>query len=153
MIGLIQFSVPGQPKGKGTHRTGNGRTYADPATKAYETMVGMCARIAMGPLKPLEGPVSLQIEAVAIPPASWSKERRRRAASGFEYPTVKPDMSNIVKAIEDGCKAIAWLDDKQVVELQAGKRYGHQACVFVRIMPVEHQTREARAVIEKASAQ
>ena len=149
---IIQFAVPGEPKGKGTHRTSKGRAYADPATKAYEQMVGMCARIAIGPRRPLEGPVSLEIDAVATPPASWSKKRRQRAASGFEFPTVKPDLSNVIKAIEDGCKGIAWLDDKQVVELTAAKRYGYHAAVYVRIVPFENMAREAKAAIQKASA-
>ena len=148
----IEFVVPGQPKGKGTHRTVKGHAYADPATRAYERTVGTCARIAMGPARPLEGPVSLQIDAVATPPESWSKKRRQRAASGFEYPTVKPDLSNVIKAVEDGCKGITWLDDKQVVELTSGKRYGYQACVFVQITTMADQAPEAKAVIEKAIA-
>ena len=135
MSAIIEFAVPGEPRGKGTHRTSNGHAYADPATKAYERAVGMCARVAMGPARPLEGPLSLQIDAVATPPASWSDKRRKRACSGFEVPTVKPDLSNIIKACEDGLKGIAWVDDKQVVELTAGKRYGYCACVYVRISP------------------
>ncbi len=133
MSTIIEFAVPGQPKGKGTHRTGKGNAYADPETKAYEDMVGWCARAAMGQRNPLQGPVWIEIDAVSTPPESWSKKRRQSAASGFEYPTVKPDMSNIVKAIEDGCSGVAFVDDKQVVQITAGKRYGYQACVYVQI--------------------
>lgn len=148
----IEFVVPGQPHGKARPRFARGRVHSDPVSAAYEQSVGYSARYAMGPAKPLEGPLSLQIDAVATPPASWSKKRRERAASGFEYPTTRPDIDNIVKAILDGCNGVAFLDDKQVVEVSAAKRYGYQACVFVQITAMADQAPEAKAVIEKASA-
>lgn len=44
--------------------------------------------------------------------------------SAPEYPAVKPDLSKLVRALEDSLKGILWRDDAQVIVLSASKMYG-----------------------------
>jgi Holliday junction resolvase RusA-like endonuclease len=41
-----------------------------------------------------------------------------------EYPNVRPDLDNFVKAIFDAANEVLWKDDAQVVDLHAFKVYG-----------------------------
>lgn len=53
-------------------------------------------------------------------------------------PTVKPDTDNIAKSILDSLNGIAYLDDKQVVNLQVEKYYAETSSVSVRIEEIEN---------------
>lgn len=46
-------------------------------------------------------------------------------------PAVKPDLTNIVKRVEDALTGIAWKDDCQVVETHASKMWGETDSVEV----------------------
>jgi Holliday junction resolvase RusA-like endonuclease len=39
--------------------------------------------------------------------------------------TIKPDVTKLVRSLEDSLKGIVWLDDSQVVKQSASKRYVH----------------------------
>ena len=53
--------------------------------------------------------------------------------SGEQRPMKKPDLDNVVKAVLDGCNAVAFRDDALVVELTARKLYAEAAGVDVVI--------------------
>jgi len=141
----LSFSVPGDPLGKERPRVGRVgnavRMFTPAKTKAYERKVALSAKAAIGPGRPLEGPLFVQIEAVHRIPASWSKKRRQEAINGSTYPTVKPDTDNIAKAIADGGNGVAWVDDRQIVLLVCSKRYGETPQVNVLVLALSrHKT-------------
>jgi Holliday junction resolvase RusA-like endonuclease len=78
----------------------------------------------------------LELRMVFGVPASWSKAKRAAALSGEIVPTKKPDMDNVVKAICDALNAIVWVDDVQVTDLLARKRFGDNPHVEARITPL-----------------
>lgn len=139
MINLtnVAFTVPGEPVGKGRPRAttihGSARLYTPKKTANYEGLVALAAQTAMAGAAPFLGPLAVEIEAVHTIPASWSKKRRNDALCGDAWPTVKPDIDNIVKAIADGGNGVAWVDDKQIVRLATMKRYGATPGVWVRV--------------------
>lgn len=51
------------------------------------------------------------------------------------WPTVKPDVTKLLRAIEDACTGIVWRDDAQVVVQRAEKRYGEPARAVVAVAP------------------
>lgn len=130
---MICFTVPGQPVGKGRPRvTRSGHAYTPQKTRDAEAWIAQHAKQAMGPARPLEGPVSSQLAFIVPVPASWSKRRREQAARQEVYPA-KPDIDNLAKAVLDACNGIVYQDDTQVVILQAAKLYGEPARTEVRI--------------------
>ena len=95
---MIRITIPGRPVPKARPRLGvRGRTayiYTPENTRAYEQLVGMCARAATP--APLQGPVEMQ--------AFVYLRHGRRG-----------DLDNYLKCICDGLNKIAWRDDSQVV--------------------------------------
>lgn len=69
------------------------------------------------PQKPIMGPVQLSIRCYMPIPKSWSKKRRLEAAkeNGNIRHIKKPDLSNLIKNIEDCMTAMHfWQDDCQI---------------------------------------
>jgi Holliday junction resolvase RusA-like endonuclease len=62
---------------------------------------------------------------------------RKSMMDGEVFPTKKPDMDNVVKAIFDACNGVVYLDDKQVVKLSMMKRYGERDVTTVSFQSME----------------
>lgn len=130
----VSFTIPGNPVAKGRHR--NGRTfrnklgqqrpinYTPRQTAITEALVQSIANRAMGGRPLLTGAVELQVKAVLPIPTSWSAKKQAEAAAGRILPAKKPDLSNVIKLLEDGCNTIVWRDDAQITDMSLSKRYG-----------------------------
>ena len=132
----MHIIIPGKPFGKQRSRsTRAGHHYTPGATIAYESLVRLAGQAAMSEAhaRPLEGPVRLRIVAQSTPAASWSRKKRQEALAGAIMPTGKPDLSNCVKAIEDGLNGVCYRDDSQVCVIVARKQYGDIAQVDVEV--------------------
>lgn len=129
----ITFSVPGVPRGKKRPRFARRGKYVtayQPTDDARrENLIALAYREAAGSLAPHTGPIAITVEAIFIPPMSWSK--KRRADPGPK--TSKPDVDNLTKSVLDGLNGLAFVDDAQVVRLVAGKRFGDVNEVVVSI--------------------
>ena len=134
---MISFTVPGIARGKGRPRVARRGAhialYPDAKTASYEGLVSMTAQSALGGRSPMTGPLVLTLLVRITPPQSISKSARQAMLSGQFAPTKKPDLDNVVKAVLDGCNGVAFQDDKQVVEIHAGKTYAEAAGVDVVI--------------------
>jgi Holliday junction resolvase RusA-like endonuclease len=141
MTESVLIIIEGEPTGKGrpkaSSRGGLVRMYTPEKTRSYEQLVADEARKAMAGREPITGPCLLELVLVFKVPASWSKKKRAAALAGEIYPCVKPDIDNVAKAICDSLNAIVWVDDVQVVELTARKRYGEHPHVEARITPLQ----------------
>lgn len=143
----VEFFVPGQPVGKGRHRTATrdrfGRQLAKPRnytpekTVAYEALVGLLGGQAMRGRPLITGPVSMTLTIGFEIPKSYSKAKQAAALSGTLRPVVKPDLSNVLKAAEDGLNGVVWIDDAQVVESSIRKIYLRLPGVSVTIRELE----------------
>ncbi len=108
------FKFPGIPVPKGRPRLiAPGVVYTPAKTKSYEKLIGTLARVGMGSKKPLEGP--LYVELVAFLP----KPKHAK----YSFPTVKPDIDNLMKSALDGLNQIVWHDDCQICQLSMQKQY------------------------------
>ncbi|MDO7788803.1 RusA family crossover junction endodeoxyribonuclease [Desulforamulus aquiferis] len=94
----VSFSIPGRPVPKQRPRVGkNGSIYTPKNCKEYEKKVAEVAYTVFR--RPYAGPVALEINL---------------------FLTSRPgDLDNYVKSVSDGLNKIAYLDDRQVVELKA----------------------------------
>ena len=137
---MLTFTVPGTPIGKGRARAtiagGHARMYTPEKTVSYEGLVAHSAQVAMAGAPLIDGPASVLLEIVCQVPASWSQKKRRAALNGTVYPTTKPDIDNVEKAIFDGLNGVVWRDDVQVVEVAKRKRYGDVPGVRVTIIAI-----------------
>lgn len=135
---MIRFRVDGEPMGKERARSGSGKNHYTPErTRLYEMAVRVEAMKAMGAREPLAGPVSLAMKAVMPIPKSFSRKKREAALRGEIRPTGKPDLSNIIKAVEDAMNEVVYRDDGQIAEYgRSGKIYGDHPMIIVDVVPL-----------------
>lgn len=142
----IRFTVPGEPKGKGRHRSRIATSragksfianYAPADTVEYENLVRMAAHEAMHGGVPTKNPVVVTIDAYCSVPASWSGVKTAKAISGSVFPTGKPDLDNIEKSILDGMNAVVFRDDALVCDVVKRKRYAERARVEVAVRELD----------------
>lgn len=113
----VKFVIPGDPVGKQRIRV-NYKTkveYTPSKTISYEKYVGHCyyGNHYFG-----DSPVGMSITIYKKIPTSVSKKKRELMLQHKILPTKKPDLSNILKSIEDGLNGIAYKDDKQIAHIK-----------------------------------
>ena len=94
------------------------------------------------PDKPTDKPVLLQVKLTFPVARSWPNWKREAALAGTRRHVGKPDLSRLVIVVEDALTGIAWLDDRQVVKIEASKKYGERPGTSVLV--VELAQRESR---------
>lgn len=80
----------------------------------------------------LDGPLVLVVQFYVPRPKSHYGARGLRP-SAPDYPAVRPDVTKLLRAVEDACTGVVWRDDAQVVEQHAGKSYGEPARAYVTV--------------------
>jgi Holliday junction resolvase RusA-like endonuclease len=81
---------------------------------------------------PIKSKVHLSVAAFFPIPASWPKYKKETAEA--EEKTSKPDMSNLIKDIEDCGNGILWVDDAQITKFfDCGKYYSKDPCWIIRL--------------------
>ena len=91
-----------------------------------------------GPETPAEVPVRLGLRIYRSIPKSWSKKKRERADAGAIRPVTKPDISNILKGVEDALNGLWYHDDSQIVEYgEMGKWYSARPRIEITMELIE----------------
>jgi Holliday junction resolvase RusA-like endonuclease len=121
--------IPGAMRGKESARGGSRgkRAFMPQATQDAEAHCRAHALAQVG-RQLLSGPLGLSVAIYQPVPASWSKRRQAAAlAGGGAWVTAKPDMTNILKLIEDSMKDVLWNDDAQIAHYgEMSKRYAER---------------------------
>jgi crossover junction endodeoxyribonuclease RusA len=73
--------------------------------------------------KPIATAVKVELDFVMLKPKS-----AKRA-----FPSVKPDLDKLIRAVLDGLTGVAYEDDSQVILIQATKTYGNNQGVWIGI--------------------
>ena len=126
----IEFVVYGKPQGKQRPRFSrrSNSVYTPKNTQAYERQIAKAYRAAANGLSFGDKPVEIWITAV-FAKAKTSKK---------EYPTIKPDIDNIQKAVFDGLNGVAYNDDKQILTAVIHKTFckfdGEEPRLLVTVM-------------------
>ena len=115
----------------------NGKfVYTPQNTINYENWVKACYLEKYRNEKPFEKALEVNIIAFFEIPKSVSKKKKEQMLNNEIYPTIKSDTDNIAKSILDSLNGIAYLDDKQVVDLRVRKQYAEVPSVSVWISEV-----------------
>lgn len=137
MTFTVYFTVDGLPVGKQRPRFskvgGFVKTYTPKKTADYESAVKESATKAMGSSEPLETPVAAYVYIKLPVPKSYSSQRKKDCLYGFEKPTKKPDLDNIVKSVLDALNGVVYQDDCQIISIHATKCYASEPGVDVMI--------------------
>lgn len=124
MTPLVTFSVRGIPQSQGSKRAfiprGSKRAVVvenNAKLRPWRADVVAAASAAYS-AQPVAGPVALRCVFYFERPKSHT--RKQQAAP---WKDTKPDLSKLVRGVEDALKGLIWGDDAQVVQAVSEKRY------------------------------
>lgn len=130
---MTSFTVYGAPATKGSTVSFMGQhgivTKTDCKTLAAWTQaVGWAARAVRVPLMDRDTPIRVVATFMFVKPPS-AKTRR--------FPTVKPDLDKLTRALLDALIGVAYEDDAQVTQLRIEKLYGEAARTDVTVAVIQ----------------
>lgn len=103
-----------QPRARITVRNGfaNAYTPKDHPIHSYRMAIVLAWRSAVNVV--FDGPLRVSMQFEFAKPKSAKRLLH----------TVRPDVSNCIKGVEDALNGVAWHDDSQIIEICGSKRYG-----------------------------
>ncbi|MEK1296894.1 RusA family crossover junction endodeoxyribonuclease [Limosilactobacillus fermentum] len=115
------------------------RIYDPKKVTVFKRQLGILAKQQMldRGLEPYDGPLEVCMEFYRPVQASISQKELTRRLSGVHRPTVKPDLSNYIKALEDGLNGIIWIDDNRIVQIVAEKKYSDRPRIVIEVNKVD----------------
>lgn len=122
----ISFIVPVEPVRLPRPSTNGKQRYLPGKVKAYKRTVGFAALAAM---RGMGGPFT---GSVLVSMVFTMKMPKKGKAPGQNHVS-DPDLSNLIKAAEDGMNGIVYVDDCQISYLSASKVYGLTPSVHITV--------------------
>lgn len=110
----------------------------DPAkSRDYKSYVRLIAA-QNAPDSPVEGAIEFSLRIYRAIPKGMPKYKREAAKAGTLRPVTKPDVSNILKGVEDALKGVWYKDDSQIVGYGVlGKWYDERPRIEIMMRELE----------------
>jgi Holliday junction resolvase RusA-like endonuclease len=105
-------------------------------TVNYQATIRVLSQHAMAGRPPFTGPVELTLRIYVAVPQSMPKYRRALALTGTLRPTTRPDITNVLKAVEDALSGIVFRDDAQVAITRAAKIYAEHPRLVIEVSEI-----------------
>ena len=121
---LLNFDVAPEPKGR-PRFTRTGHAYTPKKTSDFEKKIAWMAKARLqscGIVKPIQSAIELEATFFLAKPKSVKNR---------DYPVVKPDLDNLLKAVLDALNGILYEDDKQIVRIVASKAYAESPAILI----------------------
>ena len=140
MSNEVSFTVYGKPQPAGSKRAGqskSGKLFVRDDAKGsapWKRQVAQAAGEAVNGSGLLDGPLELSV-IFTVPRPKGHYGVRGLRPSAPEWPAVRPDVTKLLRAIEDACTGVVWRDDAQVIAQHAYKVYGEPARAEVSVVP------------------
>lgn len=122
---VIDFAPQPKQRTSNTISRGRVRRFTPNETRVFEAKVAQIAWLAMREqsIAKCEGkPVNMMLHFYFGLPKSLSK-KAASARLGTHH-TIKPDLTNLAKSIEDGCNGVVYTDDCQISSVSMMKTWG-----------------------------
>ncbi len=126
----ITFTVRGLPVPQGSSKAFvvGGRACITSASKgmpAWRHAIATAAGYEMAQRPMMLGPLVVE--------ATFWLPRPKSAPKRVVVPSTRPDLDKLARALLDGCTAVLWRDDAQVVDLLVWKRFGDMPGALVQV--------------------
>ena len=132
----IMFRVYGMPVAQGRPRAarlpgGQIRVFDPTKSREWKQHVRAQAALYMADGRVMfgEGPLEMAL--------SFELLRPKSAPKRITMPAKKPDLSNMLKAVEDALCGVCYRDDSQIVRLTIEKHFGDKPGVAVAMCPAK----------------
>jgi len=124
---MPRLVIMGEPIAQARPRfTKRGRPYSPQRAKKVAWIQNTQPSVEKFKIKPTTRPVSLNLIFTFSRPKSHYRGGRKNNPLKYTAPDehiVKPDLSNLIKWVEDCLESIAWANDKTIVRIRARKEY------------------------------
>lgn len=147
----LKFTVHGIAAPAGSKRHVGGHRIIDASSRSapWKTLVSQYAADAMAdtygvePFMLFDGPLAVRMTFyVPRPKTHWRQVNPQTPLSlagvlresAPRWPTTRPDVLKLGRAVEDACTGIVWRDDAQIVQEWLEKKYGEPARVEVVVI-------------------
>ena len=101
--------------------------------KNWRNMVAFEGKRAFGSQPLWDCPIRVTFRFIRLRPAGHWTKNGALSSSARMYPTTKPDVLKLARAVEDALTGIIWIDDAQIVTETLTKRYGPKPGVEILI--------------------
>lgn len=133
--------ILGEPVAQGRPRFsrqgGFVKAYDPEKSRDYKSYVRMIAA-QNAPAGPVTGAVILSLKIYRSIPKTMPKYKRALALAGQIRPVTKPDVSNVLKGVEDALKGLWYKDDSQIVGYgEMGKWYAERPRIEIMMRVLE----------------
>jgi Holliday junction resolvase RusA-like endonuclease len=128
----VKISINIKAVGKASVRVTKFGSHMPPKTRDFMDTIAWEFKKQFRGHQIILSPIKLTVTSTFEPPPSYSKKKRQSLLDG-KFHTVKPDGSNILKAVEDGLNNIAYKDDSQICDTRSIKQYGLKNNVTIEI--------------------
>jgi len=110
----------------------------DPAkSRDYKSYVRLIAA-QNAPVTPVEGAIEFSLRIYRAIPKGMPKYKREAAKAWALRPVTKPDVSNVLKGVEDALKGVWYKDDSQIVGYGVlGKWYDERPRIEIMMRELE----------------
>jgi len=146
---MIQFVVYGQPQPAGSKRAFQHRhtgriivTEDAKRSRPWKDHVAQAAGEHMNGQTLLDGPLLLELQFIVPRPKGHYGARGLRP-SAPAFPTTRPDVLKLARAVEDALAGVCYRDDAQIVTELLAKNYGEPARCIVRLSRMYQRTLDA----------
>lgn len=130
--GTRYLMIPIVPVAKARPRfTKTGHAYTPDKTKDYEETVRQCWQLAHKGMA--TSVIELCCDFYMPIPKTFSKGMAKLAEEGKIRPDKKPDIDNLVKAVQDALNAVAYTDDKLIASEHLERWYSYEPRVEIRV--------------------
>lgn len=154
---VIDFSVGGTPEPAGSKRAfvpqKNGKPFYDrfhrivvnvvddnPKSKTWKAQVKAKALAKYRRAELETGALAIKVSFYVERPKGHfgtGKNADKLLPSARRHPTVKPDTTKLLRAVEDALTGVVWEDDAQIVSQIVTKAYGEQAGVRIEVFRIK----------------
>ena len=134
---MIEIEVKGKPIAKARPRFARVgkfvRTYDPQETEEGRFLFEVQKQWAR---PPIEGPLKVRCSFEMPIPKGTSKKKTWAMIKEEIKHTKKPDISNLIKFVEDCLNGVVWRDDSQIVYLAGGKFYSEEPKTIIMVEEV-----------------
>jgi Holliday junction resolvase RusA-like endonuclease len=130
---MFKIVLPIEARGKQRVRIGKNYRYTPKETVNFESYIKYQCYNEMAGIPMFDEAIVVDILSYREVPKSWSKKKRQEALKGQIYPTSKPDIDNVAKALLDAMNNVVYADDKYITSLNVKKRYAETPSIEIAI--------------------
>jgi crossover junction endodeoxyribonuclease RusA len=131
----VKVWIPGVPAAQGSKRHVGGGKMIE-SSKAVgpwrERVAAEVTRKLPDEHEPTRAGVVLSLRFVFVRPKSHLRANGEPRPSAPRTPASRPDLDKLLRAVLDACTGLVYVDDGQVVGVNAGKEYGNAGGLELR---------------------